>query len=226
MKKFALILSILAVAATTNAFAANCESDLQFHIGGEGLWGYGDNEHFAGDRLDGGAFTILIENFNMFPLSVGGGDFLSLGFMESFEGSFGGMTKWHDGGRGDWDESKALGFNLLISPAFGIKFGKIVKLQMYLGLDFRYEEFGVKWDGGSETVKKLPMLGIATGCEAKFLPNGFLSPVVGIRYAWTGMPEYYYNDDYTGTDDDKVSDDCYLHTFLFSIGLSINFGKK
>lgn len=223
MKKL-FLLTALFLAVTVGTVSAtsikDLKSDLQFHIGAEGLWG-----HTRTDQ-DGGAFDVMIENYNMFDLPVCGGDFLSVGFMESFTGSFGGTTNWDGHGSSHFDKSKALGFDLIISPAFGIQFKEIVKLQMILGLEFRYEEFGVEWEGGGESVVKLPTLGIATGCQAKFLPNKFLSPVAGVRYSWTGMGEYYYNDEYSATDDDKDSHNCGLNTFLFNIGLSLNFGNK
>lgn len=227
--KFFIMAILIATLLGTQAFAVKPQSDLQFQIGVEGLWGHGNNGSGWDDNdADACAFNIMIENYNMFPLPVGGGDFLSIGFMESFYGSFGGVTDWNGHGTGDFDTSKALGFGFDISPAFGIKFGDIVKLQMILGIAFRYQEFGVKWDHDwGEGVARMATLGVTTGCQAKFFPSKFLSPVAGIRYTWTGMPEYYWNGDYESEgDDDKVSHSCHINNFLFSIGLSLNFGNK
>lgn len=227
MKKLFVMVALLSAFVVSNSFAGKCKSDLQFHIGAEGIWG---KANYSGwhPHADAGAFDVGIENYNMFDLPVCGGDFMALGFMESFFGSFGGVTDFDGNGPGDFDTTKALGFNIVISPAFSLKFANVVKIQMILGLDFRYEEFGVKWDdsdyGGK--VIRCPMLGVTTGAQAKFLPDNFVSPVAGIRYAWTGMSEFYENNDYDDYDDTKIKHSCHAHTFLFNIGVSLNFGNK
>lgn len=246
MKKtnYSFLIAVVAI-LTLGQAAFAIQSDLQVLLGGEGVITTLDAQDEV--TLNCGAFNLCVENYNLFPL---GGNFFSLGFMEGFGVSLGGVSSIViDSGAVNsykamltsdaFDSTFAWGIHLMAGPAVAFSFGDAAKLQIMGAFAFRYMEAKYErpytvYDDAGRYVASVTQgekfsglsLGVAAGVQVKFLPRKAFSPLVGFRYeytAWDGFTNELSQDSVTLEED--IEDALSHHVFTGTLGFAINFGK-
>lgn len=204
MKRFCKVLMAAVLLLGASSAFAKVHSDLQLNAGVRINKLDADEKASANYvRAKGGddtgsesttasGFCIGLTNYNLFDISAV--PILSLGFMESATGYFGDLK----------------GFDFLIGPAVGISPCDIVKLHGAVGLSVGYTEYDVKnttddIGGGA--------IGVGVDIQAKFLPNGQISPLAGFRYEFNKMSD----------DDGNVEVDLKNNALAFYAGVAVNF---
>lgn len=177
MKRFLKVAVIAAVFGAVGASQVFAKSDLQLNLG---LWHgkveadlktlgitWGSAEESYNSVMAG------LTNYNLFDVA---GPVLSVGFMESLTGYFG----------GDF-----CGFDFLIGPAVGVNVFDVVKFQCAFGLSLGIisENGDESYGSGEDFSYSSGAIGFGVDVQAKFIPGKKVSPLVGFRYEFNKLKD-------------------------------------
>lgn len=219
MRTFGKLIAAAAViaASASSAFAAGYSGDLQLQLGWQGASTTVKTSKITGNmgpaKMDvlqmagvtgsietefpTNSFYLALANYNLFSLK----GLFSVGFFEKLDMAVGAGSEMNvSGGNamtsaamgGISKHTRRFGLNFIIGPAAGVAVSDIAKLQC-----------GVGFVGGVEIARRsrddisdgngTGVVGVAVDIQAKFLPLGTVSPLIGFQYAYRGAGSFDYN---------------------------------
>lgn len=231
MKKFYVL--VVATIITLLGSSAFAKSDFQVQLGYNAAdYKIKDDVH---SEMKTSAFDVSISNYNLFNL---GPDILSLGFMEQVGVSVGGVTKFGDDVV-DMDKEYlkgSFGFDFIIGPAIGLNLANIVKLQLGVGFAFAYDKCTplkgtMEQNGVTASVESnldTISLGLGIDLQVKLFPKSAISPLVGVRYMYTGADFYNITakaeaGGISATNTQEIDKNVNKNSFTVYLAASINF---